>query len=237
MSILSYSEELFQTVKKAGQQRKTELNRILVSSSNMKDVIDELDTDDKKKACWINLYNSFSYLSLKENPEVLESKNSRSKHFTNRKFLIFDEMLSLDNIEHGILRRKKNKYSLGYLNSPFYPSFVYKLMVDYVDPRIHFALNCGAKSCPLIRFYDWENIDEQLDEAAKSYISQYFVHDKEQNQITISKIFFWFRGDFGRKRGVLNFFKQYGFLDENAQPSITYHKYDWRIYLQDFRND
>ena len=39
-----------------------------------------------------------------------------------------------------------------------------------LDPRIHFALNCGATSCPPIRVYSSSNLDSQLDRAAASFL-------------------------------------------------------------------
>ena len=37
------------------------------------------------------------------------------------------------------------------------------MAVDVIDFRIHFALNCGAKSCPPIAFYSYDKINDQLD--------------------------------------------------------------------------
>ena len=39
-----------------------------------------------------------------------------------------------------------------------------------LDPRIHFGLNCGAKSCPPIRVYSPTNLDSQLNRAAASFL-------------------------------------------------------------------
>lgn len=60
---------------------------------------------------------------------------------------------SLDDIEHGILRCNKKHPTSGAvafsISDPRLP-FVLHLPLD---PRIHFALNCGAKGCPAIRAY------------------------------------------------------------------------------------
>ena len=71
-------------------------------------------------------------------------------------------ILSLDDIEHGILRRYRQKYSLGYLPQFWVNNTIKKLAVHEMDNRIHCALSCGAVSCPAIAFYDAENIDAQL---------------------------------------------------------------------------
>lgn len=44
-------------------------------------------------------------------------------------------------------------------------------VVDPVDPRIHFALVCGAKSCPPIKLYSADNLDEGLGGAAEAFCS------------------------------------------------------------------
>jgi hypothetical protein len=41
--------------------------------------------------------------------------------------------------------------------------------VHPVDPRIHFALNCGANSCPAIKVYSPDNLDFGLAAAAASF--------------------------------------------------------------------
>jgi hypothetical protein len=94
-------------------------------------------------------------------------------------------LLSLNEIEHGILRA--NRASVTNPNPPFdvmtkstsdpaasvsLPSdpVLSKLVLQKCDPRIHFALNCGALSCPPIRCYEEAKIERQLDIATKSYL-------------------------------------------------------------------
>jgi hypothetical protein len=42
-------------------------------------------------------------------------------------------------------------------------------IISKCDPRIHFALNCGAKSCPPIKFYNGKKLENELDKAAKGF--------------------------------------------------------------------
>lgn len=41
--------------------------------------------------------------------------------------------------------------------------------VKDMDKRIHFALNCGAKSCPPIKVYTPETLEEGLQSAAATF--------------------------------------------------------------------
>lgn len=79
-----------------------------------------------------------------------------------RRYAIGEHVFSLDDIEHGILRCNKKHPTSGLV--AFGPGdarlpFVLPLPVD---PRIHFALNCGAKSCPAIRAYDASSLLSEL---------------------------------------------------------------------------
>ena len=72
--------------------------------------------------------------------------------------------LTLDEIEHGILRGNKphpsNHQGPPIFGDPADPRI--RLAVTNFDPRIHFALNCGALSCPPIRIYTAEKLDKQV---------------------------------------------------------------------------
>eukprot|EP00955_Chlamydomonas_euryale_P096409 365010-Chlamydomonas_euryale.AAC.3 len=67
-----------------------------------------------------------------------------------------------------------------------------------VDPRIHFALVCGAKSCPPIKLYTPDNLDEGLTAAGEAFCASEVSVDKRARAVTLSKIFKG-RGDAGRR--------------------------------------
>jgi hypothetical protein len=106
----------------------------------------------------------------------------------------------LDDIEHGILRRSKVKWSFGYFNKLFPSAFEKKHRVDTLDYRIHFSLNCGAISCPPIAFYKPEQLDKQLEVATKVYLSGEAAYNEADNTVALPALMGWFRGDFGGKK-------------------------------------
>ena len=58
-------------------------------------------------------------------------------------------LFTLDEIEHGVLRCNKGHPKD---EKPMFTDEARKsLSLSFLDPRIHFALNCGATSCPPIR--------------------------------------------------------------------------------------
>lgn len=194
-------------------------------------LLQQLNTDDKRVAFWLNIYNAFTQIGLTENPAWYESRNK----FYKRKFVrIAGKDLSLDLIEHGIIRRSKIKLSMGYLNKCFPSSTEKKLRVNKLDNRIHFALNCGAKSCPPIAFYKPEHLDKQLELATRVFLKGEVLFNKEENTMDLPKIFSWFRGDFGGKKGIIKLLQQKNIIPSDAKPTIKWKDYDWTLDLKNY---
>jgi hypothetical protein len=203
----------------------------LLAQANPQEIHNQLDTDDKRLAFWLNLYNAFVQMRLHQSPELFKH---RGKFYKKKDYLVAGKSLSLDYIEHGILRRSKNKLSMGYLNKWFPDSFERKMRVRKLDSRIHFALNCGASSCPPIRFYEAEKINRQLDLASKIYLQGEVKYDEAANKIYLPKLFSWFRGDFGGKKGIKRFLKKYALLPTDSNPKLVFKKYNWDLALKKF---
>lgn len=197
------------------------------------DSLAQFQDDATKKAFWINIYNGFIQLELKKDPT---SYSNRNHFFSTRKLNIAQHVFSYDDIEHGILRRSSIKWSLGYAKK-WFPSTTEKVLrVNSVDYRIHFALNCGAKSCPPIAFYDDTKINAQLDIATKAYLTGSTSYDSAANKVYVPTLLSWFRGDFGGKKGQLKILRSVQIIPGNISPTIQYKKYDWTIDLANFNN-
>ncbi|XP_042206237.1 uncharacterized protein LOC121855401 [Homarus americanus] len=110
---------------------------------------------------------------------------------------------TLDHIEHGILRGNKIHPSFGNpVLAPGDPRLKHSL--PHVDPRIHFALNCGAKTCPVVRVYSSSNLEAALEGATKSYLSQE-VQVKD-GVLRLPQILEWYLDDFAQdQQGMLRF--------------------------------
>jgi hypothetical protein len=169
---------------------------------------------------------------LRENPEKYQKK---SKFFRAKLFNIAGLSLSLDDIEHGILRRSRMKYALGYLGKMFPPKWEKQLRVDRIDHRIHFALNCGAKSCPPILFYQKDRLNQQLNLAESVYLSGSVIYDEAKKEVYVPAILSWFRADFGGKEGTRVLLYKYGLVPEGTKPRIKFSNYDWTLYLENFK--
>ncbi len=197
-----------------------------------KDLSSQLTSDDLKKAFWINLYNACTQILLTNDPAKYQN---RSMFFSGKLIEIAGTKISLDDIEHGILRRSKIKWSLGYLDKIFPSAFEKLNRVDNVDYRIHFALNCGAASCPPIAFYDPLQLNRQLNLATKAYLHTDAKYDAANNSIALPAIMGWFRADFGGKRKMIALLKDMNVIPQDKNPSIHFDKYNWKLFLEKYK--
>lgn len=190
-----------------------------------------LITDNQKKAFWINVYNAHIQIKLRANPEYFEN---RGKFFGSPSFVIAKRKLSFDDVEHGIIRSSKIKLSLGLLSNPFAGKYEKQFRTKQADGRVHFALNCGAKSCPLVAAYDAANFDQKIDEVAKNFLKKMSNYNGKENTVTTTTLFSWFRGDFKGKKGVKKMLKTYDIIPKDSDPTIVYDKYDWTLSLGNY---
>jgi hypothetical protein len=191
-----------------------------------------LNSDDRRKAFWINVYNAATQTELKAAPDRYKK---RGAFFKARLITIAGKRLSLDDVEHGILRRSKNKLSLGYFNKWFPGRFEQAFRVDKPDYRIHFALNCGARSCPPIAYYTADKINEQLQNAMTGHLKAESDYDAVRNKVAVTAFMGWFRADFGGRRGIRRLLKEAKVIPASGNPKIVFKKYDWTIYLNNFK--
>ena len=126
---------------------------------------------------------------------------------------------SLDDIEHGVLRANKG---FPWLPGPHFRDGDPRLdaIVPTVDARIHFALNCGAASCPPIHAYSVEAIHGQLEQAVGAFLpgEEGVKVDLEARHVELPKLMQWFESDFGGQRGAITFAAE--FLEDEAARAL-----------------
>ncbi|WP_440988856.1 DUF547 domain-containing protein [Haloarchaeobius baliensis] len=195
-----------------------------------------LDSDAARTAFWLDVYNGFAQHLLESDTELWRKRRLPPTRpiFTDELFTVAGHELSLDDVEHGILRCSQSGIGLGYLPRLRVDEFERRHRVNEVDPRIHFALNCGAASCPPVAVYTRDGVDEELDLATASFLETECHYDPGSNVVRVPKLFSWYRGDFGGKAGVVRSLKRYGVVPEDASPSLAYTGYDWSLKLGEF---
>lgn len=173
----------------------------------------------EQRAYWINLYNALTVeLILSRYPvetirEINISPGLFSRGPWGAKLLTVEgEKLSLDDIEHRILR-------------PIWR-----------DNRVHYAVNCASLGCPNLQpvAFTRENTEALLDEGARAYINHPRGVAIKNGRLVVSSIYVWFQEDFGGSaEGLLEHWSRF------ASPSLldalhSYqgglgHDYDWRL--------
>ena len=219
-----YSEQLLLQVK---MKQSNDAIRTALSELSEAQLRQELSTDGRKKAFWINIYNAY-YQILRQETDLIKPAIYRDKLVN-----IAGKMISLDAVEHGILRRNRFKYSLGFFGNLYTKPFVKRHMVDEIDYRIHFALNCGAESCPPIAFYDAGRIDAQLDLSTQSFLEGETSYDDDRKVFITTSLFKWYYGDFGGRSGINQIYAKQ--LNRDISDySIKYKDYSWEDDLDNF---
>lgn len=175
---------------------------------------------------WLDIYNAAAQDVLPPDAERFESK---WRFFRRDVVTVAGTALSLDDVEHGILRGSRSKYGLGYLPRLFPSAFERQIRLDRVDPRIHFALNCGAESCPAIRVYAAADIDEQLARSTAAYLERTVEYDSRDGVVRVPRVCLWFYGDFGRKAGILRMLWEHGILPTDVTPTLRFRSFDWTL--------
>ena len=226
-NLIQVSQDFLKALK---NQDSTEDCKKILKEVSLDELASQINTDEKRKAFWINIYNAFIMDILKDKPELYED---RGAFFKAEQINIAGHITSFDIIEHGIIRRSVNKLSLGFLPKFKVSTFEKKLRSSSRDGRVHFALNCGAKSCPKVAIYSDDKIEEQLDAISKQFLSNTTTYDQENNKALVTTLISWFRGDFGGIKGAKKLLVKYGIVD-NKKVNLEFDSYDWTLFLFNF---
>lgn len=174
---------------------------------------------DEQRAYWINMYNAVTVkVILDYDPtDSIREIDIASDVLANGPWKaklveVEGQELTLDDIEHRILR-------------PIWQ-----------DPRTHYAINCGAISCPNLhaRAFTAANMEATLDTLAKGYVNDPRGLQVNDGEVHASKIYEWFQVDFGgTEEAVLDHVRIYA-SDELREKlsgitSITSYGYDWAL--------
>ncbi len=159
----------------------------------------------EKMAYWINAYNAFTVKLILNNYPVSSIMKLHNGNPWDVKWIkLGDKTYSLNQIEHDILR----------------PQFK--------DARIHFAVNCAAKSCPplLNRAWTADNLERYFDQQTKAFINNAAYNKISVEEVQLSKIFEWYAADFGELIPYLN---KYSTVKIAPTATVKHIEYDWAL--------
>lgn len=175
-------------------------------------------------AFWINLYNTAALVAAREAWVASEGSMLRLPGVFSRPVVDIDgETLSLDDIEHGKIRR-------------------------FGDPRIHAALVCGSVSCPTLRHepFTGPDLDRQLDDQMRVFLrAGGVIVDRAARSIRLNRIFRWYSRDFTRPDTMPNLLPAMPGLVRDTvawwlpdddrtwvwteRPTVEFMPYDWGL--------
>jgi hypothetical protein len=198
-----------------------------------------LVSDAEQIAFWINLYHVLvldGVISFGIKQGVGEGWLGLMAFFRKAAYNIGGKRMSLNDIEHGILRRNAGH---PLVPGAHFPSDDLRRawMVQKPDPRIHFALNCASRSCPPIHIYSFEKLDDQLELATRSFLTASIKLNPAKQRILVSSIFKWYARDFGGRKGVVQFLLEHLPFDgrrawlfgHRDSIRLSYEPYDWSL--------
>lgn len=170
-------------------------------------------------AYWVNLYNAatvnvvLDHYPVESILKINISPGLFARGPWGRKLLKVEaEALSLDDIEHRILR-------------PLWQ-----------DARTHYAVNCASLGCPNLppRAFTAANTETLLEAGARAYVNHPRGARVEGGRLRVSSIYDWFKADFGgTDAGVIAHLRRY------ANPPLAQalanvgrvqgYDYDWSL--------
>ena len=217
------------TVRYVGMQRdRSALRAYLAGLTSVTTTAFQAWGREHRLAFLINAYNAFTVeLVLSRYPDLRSIQDLGSLFrsvWKQRFFRLLGQDMSLDDLEHGHIRR---------------PGV-------FDDARIHVAVVCASRSCPMLRpeAYVAERLDAQLDDAMRRFLS-----DRERNRfeagtagqgvLRVSKIFAWYRSDFERPGSFENWVARHADLLADASAAraalragryqVAHTDYDWSL--------
>lgn len=194
---------------------------------------EDLPTDDDRIAFFVNLYNVLSIhgvLAFQIDESVMEVPS----FFGRVSYQVGDVVLSLDEMENGVLRRNAGHPATRRPTlADDSPAHAYS--PSFIDPRIHMALVCASTSCPPVAFYDPDKLDDQLRMASANYVNtDVRVLPKE---VRLPMIFRYYAVDWGGAKGIRKFLLEHADQELNSQlrqafasdRPWVYDRYDWGL--------
>lgn len=170
------------------------------------------------------MYNAYTIdFVLSEYPNIDSIKELGSlfsSPWKKKLFPLFGEKRSLDEIEHGMIRKPG----------------------DFDDPRIHMAVNCASIGCPALRdeAFVAQQLDTQLEDGVRRFLGDSSRNRADEKGLWVSKIFDWYAVDFKKQSGsVAKWLAAYAkelSSDSQVRAAVTkgslrvrYLDYDWAL--------
>lgn len=161
----------------------------------------------QKLTFWINAYNLYTIKLIVDNYPTSSITNITAKPWHKSFIKLNGKTYSLNQIENDIIRKQFN------------------------EPRIHFALNCASKSCPVLlnKAYTPATVYGKMTSQTKRFLNDTSKNTFGEKEVQISKIFDWYSEDFTKGgKTVFDFINKYR-TEQLDKQKLTYQEYSWDL--------
>lgn len=188
---------------------------------------------DARAVFWVNVYNALMLHAVRAF-DLRAGRRVPLGVFGRAQYRVGDAVFSLHVIEHGLLRR--NRPAPFTFWSPMRggdPRLA--AMPARFDPRVHFALNCAAASCPPIRAYTAAGFDRELDLATRAYVAQECSVDARRGVVRLPYLCGLYDRDFGDAAAALRWLRPYldeevaRWVDAHPEARLAFNNYRWDV--------
>jgi hypothetical protein len=192
-------------------QQRGGLKEYLQALSRVSEVEFDAWSRPQRMAFLINAYNAYTVEKILTRYPDLGSIWDFGKLFGNpfrdEFFSLLGRKMSLDGIEHDILRK------------------------HYKDPRVHYAVNCASIGCPMLReeAYVAARLEAQLEEQAQRFLSDRTRNRFRDGRLEVSKIFDWYKEDFEPREEYFARYASVLGMPAGANPRLVFLDYDWTL--------
>lgn len=172
----------------------------------------------ERLALYLNAYNAFTMKLILLYPGVSSIREiPAAKRWKDERWQVGGSSVSLDQLEHDLIR------------------------AAFREPRVHFALVCASKGCPMLRRepYTGRDLDAQLTAQARAFFSKKtnLQWDPASRTLHLSEIMDWFRGDFQTNAGTIPHFVArfvepqlaQAILQPGVPVRLEFIPFDWRL--------
>jgi hypothetical protein len=171
-------------------------------------------TEQDELTYWINAYNAYVLYAVIERPNMRTVQDDSTSFFYFTKYRFGGEEISLYDVENEVVRK------------------------EFVEPRIHFALNCASAGCPDLppEAFTPDRLDDQLGREAREFCASPDRVRVSGTKVEMSQIFEWYGDDF-TPGGPIGFCRAWGRSDLPApeQAELEFIPYDWTLNAQSGR--
>jgi uncharacterized protein DUF547 len=180
----------------------------------------------ERLAFWINAYNAYTIQLVNAHGERKSIRNIGKTMgvgggpWRQKVVRAAGQVLDLDQVEHEIIRKQ------------------------FREPRIHFALVCGALGCPPLRreAYAGASLESQLDDQARAFLLRSPAKnrvDAAARTVYLSPVFDWYQDDFGGSQAAVGRYLAAFQAEGPARAlllsgdfALRYTDYDWSLNIR-----